>query len=765
MQKEEVQPVSPPKSQPKRATPRGANERDQTIRPGQDRRQDQTKPQRQGQNQQQNDNQNRTQRANNPNETRQRPDQPRRDQAQNRAEPARSNQRFTKNESNNNNNTNTNNNNWQQRKSGPTIDYDLPPVIKPKVKPLVAVKPRIAIPKFITLSNFANMLGTGLVSLQKRMTEMGFTELAHDHIIDEETAVLVADELGYEAVVDEVAGADLFATVDTPEQQAGMPLRPPIVTIMGHVDHGKTTILDYLRKSSVAAGEHGGITQHIGAFSVKLAGSNKQICFLDTPGHAAFLNMRERGANVTDIVVLVVAADDSVMPQTKEAIKHAKAAGVPMIVAINKMDKPGADPTKVIADLSKNEVDVEDYGGETQTVPVSGKTGMGIDKLEEAIITLSEIQELRAPSAGTSEGWVIESQVKKGLGASATVLVRRGTLKVGSFIVAGNSWAKVKSLRDDMGKVIKKAGPGTPVEVTGWKKLPEAGDEVLEAKTEAVAKQVVSNRETRAQQMREAADIAVINEKRKQMHEEQEKAQLREERLRMGLPAEAMTTQVVDSEEGSKTSEGPKVVSFIVKADVSGSAEAVAASIEGLGNSEISATVLYKGVGGITDTDLSRAETAGAQILTFNVATDREMQNKANRKGIEVVSHTIIYRLLEDVTTRLAGQLQPEIKQKVLGEATIKDIFSITVKKSRNKMSVAGTRVTNGVLSRKAKVRVLRDKVVIFNGSFSSLKHFKEEVDEAKKDTDCGITFDDWDEFKEGDVIQTYEEIEVARYL
>lgn len=757
MQKEEVQPVSSPKSQPKRTPPRGANERDQPRRPGQDRRQDQTKPQGLGQNQHQNENRN--QRFNNQNDNKQRPYQPRRDQAQNRAEPARSDQRFTKNESNNNTT------NWQQRKSGPAIDYDLPPVIKPKVKPLVAVKPRIAIPKFITLSNFANMLGTGLSSLQKRMTEMGFTELAHDHIIDEETAVLVADELGYEAVIDEVAGADLFATVDTAEQLAGMPLRPPIVTIMGHVDHGKTTILDYLRKSSVAAGEHGGITQHIGAFSVKLAGSNKQICFLDTPGHAAFLNMRERGANVTDIVVLVVAADDSVMPQTKEAIKHAKAAGVPMIVAINKMDKPGADPAKVIGDLSKNEVDVENYGGETQTVPVSGKTGMGIDKLEEAIITLSEIQELRAPSVGTSEGWVIESQVKKGLGASATVLVRRGTLKVGSFIVAGNSWAKVKSLRDDMGKVIKKAGPGTPVEVTGWKKLPEAGDEVLEAKTEAIAKQVVSNRDTRAQQMREAADIAAINEKRKQMHEEQEKAQLREERLRMGLPAEAKSTQVVESEEGSKASEGPKVVSFIVKADVSGSAEAVAASIEGLGNSEISATVLYKGVGGITDTDLSRAETAGAQILTFNVATDRELQNKASRKGIEVVSHTIIYRLLEDVTTRLAGQLQPEIKQKVLGEATIKDIFSITVKKSRSKLSVAGTRVTNGVLSRKAKVRVLRDKVVVYHGSFSSLKHFKDEVDEAKKDTDCGITFDDWDEFEEGDVIQTYEEIEVARYL
>lgn len=648
----------------------------------------------------------------------------------------------------------------------PAIDYTLPPVIKPKVKTLVAVKPRIAIPKFITLSNFSNMLNTHFSVLQKRMTEMGFTELAHDHIIDEETAVLVADELGYEAVVDEVTGADLFAKVDTPEELAKMPLRPPIVTIMGHVDHGKTTILDYLRKSSVAAGEHGGITQHIGAFSVKLAGSNKQICFLDTPGHAAFLNMRERGANVTDIVVLVVAADDSVMPQTKEAIKHAKAAGVPMIVAINKMDKPGADPSKVVADLSKYEVDVEDYGGETQTVPVSGKTGLGIDKLEEAIITLSEIQELRAPSTGESEGWVIESQIKKGLGASATVLVRRGTLKVGSFIVAGNAWAKVKSLKDDMGKTIKIAGPGTPVEVTGWKKLPEAGDEVLQAKTESIAKQVVTNRETRAQQIKEAADIAVINEKRKVMHEEHEKAQIREERLRMGLPAEATSVEVIgEGEEPVSNESGPKVLSFIVKADVSGSAEAVAASIEGLGNNEISATVLYKGVGAINDTDLSRAETAHAHILTFNLPVDREMQHKADRKGIEVVSHSIIYRLLEDVTARLASQLTPEIKHKVLGEATIKDIFSITQKKSRNKLLVGGARVTNGLISRKSKVRVLRDRAVIYNGTFSSLKHFKDEVDEAKKDSDCGVTFDDWSDFKEGDVVQTYEEIEVQRYL
>jgi translation initiation factor IF-2 len=634
-------------------------------------------------------------------------------------------------------------------------------------------KPRIAIPKFITLSNFANVLGIGFHRLQRQMTEMGFTELTHDHIIEEETAVLVADELGFEAVVDEVQGVDLFPASNTPEEIAKMPLRPPIVTIMGHVDHGKTTILDYLRNSSIAAGEHGGITQHIGAFNVKLS-NNKQICFLDTPGHAAFLNMRERGANVTDIVVLVVAADDSVMPQTKEAIKHAKAAGVPMIVAINKMDKAGANPDKVIADLSANEVDVEDYGGETQTVPVSGKTGMGIDKLEEAIITLSEIQELRAPVTGPSEGWVIESQVKKGLGPSATVLVRRGTLKTGSFIVAGNTWCKVKSLRDDHGKVIKKTGPGTPVEVTGWKMLPEAGDEMLEAKSESFAKQVVDNRTTRAQQIKEASDIAAINEKRRKMHEEQDKAHARLERLRLGLPAEAVIHETVtESADGLSTStsgsaaEGPKIMSYIIKADVSGSAEAVAASIEGLGNSEVRATVLYKGVGPVNDTDLARAETANAQILTFNLNVERDIRSKAERKQIGIVSHSIIYRLLEDVTAQLASQLKPEIKQKVLGEAIVREIFDFTLKskKSAKKISIAGSRVTNGRLAKKSLVRVLRDKKVVFSGNFSSLKHFKDEVEEIKKDTDCGITFDGWSDFQPGDIIQTYEEIEVPRYL
>lgn len=640
-------------------------------------------------------------------------------------------------------------------------NVDEPPKPKVKeVKQLEAVKPTLTIPKFISLVNFATVLNIKFPKLVKLMKEMGFTELSYDHIIDEEIAGLVAEELGFNVVMDDSLGADLFPA-PAPKDLSKVPMRPPIVTIMGHVDHGKTTILDYLRKASVAASEHGGITQHIGAFSVEMS-DQKQICFLDTPGHAAFLNMRERGANVTDIVVLVVAADDSVMPQTKEAIKHAKTAGVPIIVAINKMDKPDANPEKVIADLSANGVDVEDYGGETQTVKVSGKTGKGIDELEEAIITLSELLELKAPKDGNSEGWVVESQIKKGHGSSATVLVRRGTLNVGSFIVAGNTWCKVRSMRNSAGIIVKSAGPGTPVEVTGWKELPQAGDEMLQADNEAIAKKVVENRITREKLTKSAADVSIINEQRKLMRLEQDKEAKRQERIKMGLPADPESEGV--NEESGEKQDGPIVIPFIIKADVSGSAEAVADSIQGLGNGEVQSSVLYKGVGGVNENDIVRAEAAGATILTFNVNTDREIAHSIQLKNIPFMEHRIIYKLLESVTEQLASKLPPEIKHKVLGEATIKEIFNISLKRSKT-LNVAGTRVSNGIISRSAKVKVLRNNNVVYTGTFSSLKHFKEEVNEIKKDTDCGIAFNNWQDFQPGDVIQTYEEIIIPRHF
>ena len=627
-----------------------------------------------------------------------------------------------------------------------------------KVKEIVQKRPQVTIPKFITVANLAYMFKLRLSDLQRRMRRLGFEETQHDFLLDSETASLIADELGFEVVINDKEDIDIFPAPIS-QDLSTVQLRPPIVTIMGHVDHGKTTILDYLRKSSIAAGEHGGITQHIGAFSVKLPNSDKKICFLDTPGHAAFLNMRQRGANVTDIVILVIAADDSVMPQTKEAIKHAKAAGVPMIVAVNKIDRPDADPEKVIGDLAANEVDVEPYGGDTQVIPVSGLKGTGIDKLEEAILTLSEVLDLRAPAEGNAEGRIIESEVKKGVGAVATVLVRRGTLKPGSFIVAGNTWCKVRSLTSDLGKIVKSAGPSVPVEVLGWKELPDAGDEVLEATNEDHAKRVVENRIEREKQIREAKDIDVINEKRRQLHVEQEIQKRRRERVRLGLPSE-------EEEKSQKSSDGEEKseLKFIVKADVSGSAEAVVDSIVGLGNNLVSASVLYSGVGSVTESDVTRAETANASILAFNLRFSKEAASLAARRHVEIINHAIIYRLLEDVTARLTALLKPEIKHKVLGEALVKEVFEISLKKSK-KVVIAGCRVSNGQLTRNALVKVLRNKEIVYIGKFSSMQHHKDEVSEAKKDSECGLSFDDWDKFQSGDVIQTYEEIKIQRHL
>lgn len=383
---------------------------------------------------------------------------------------------------------------------------------KPKSAHLQALRSQLYIPQSITVSNLSKLLGIRLEQLQQTMLESGFDNNTHDYVLTSDVAGLIAEEFNFDVIVDDTASFDLYARPIL-EDSSSLPLRPPFVTIMGHVDHGKTTLLDTLRKSSVAAKEAGGITQHIGAFSVKLPGG-KQITFLDTPGHAAFESMRQRGASVTDIVVLVVAADDSVMPQTKEAIKHAQNAGVSMIVAINKMDKPGVDVEKVKRDLMNHGVEVEDYGGEIQSVPVSGLTGKGLDDLENAIVSLAEILDIRAEVEGTPEGWVIESQVKKGRGNVASMIVRRGTLKTGSFIVAGKTWCRVRAMTDEAGKPLKQAGPGTPVEVTGWSVLPVAGDEVLGASSEKEAKQVVANRSLRAEQVQQLTDIEAINEKR-----------------------------------------------------------------------------------------------------------------------------------------------------------------------------------------------------------------------------------------------------------
>lgn len=628
-----------------------------------------------------------------------------------------------------------------------------------------APKIHIQIPTFVTVSNLATIMGVYLNDLLKKLNELGFEDMKYNFILDKETASLIADEYGFVVTMNDDLGADLFPS---PVVEAKLKPRAPIVTIMGHVDHGKTTILDHLRKSSVVDQEHGGITQHIGAFSVITPISKKKITFLDTPGHAAFLKMRERGANITDIVILVVAADDSVMPQTIEAIKHAKKSGVPIIVAINKCDKPTANPDKVIADVSSHGIEVEDYGGDTQTVQVSGKTGLNMDKLEEAVITLSEMIDFQSEQQGVpAEGWVIESEMKKGLGNVATVLVKRGTMKAGSIIVAGNTYCKIRGMRDELGKQVKLAGPSTPVEIWGWKELPGAGDEVIEAKTEQIGKKVCDNRIAREKQIQASRDIETINAKRKNEVRELAKQEKLNELKLAGLSIEDLSEDDINAmgvSGESETKDKCEKVNFIIKSDVFGSAEAIKESINGLGNDEVQAVVIFEEAGHPTELDLDRAEAAGAQILCFNMKVNKDIQSKASKKNVEIKEHNVIYHLIEDVTKCLTDKLTPRIEHKTLAEVDVRDVFTITGK-NKSKYKIAGCKVSTGIIKRTSQVMVERNGAEVFKGKLSSLKHVKDDVNEVKKGTECGVAFEGWDGFQTGDIIKVYEEIVHPRYL
>lgn len=639
------------------------------------------------------------------------------------------------------------------KKSAPT------PAKDQKVKEIEIVRPQLAIPSFVSISNLATILQVSLEKLSATMIELGFDNETTDynHVLDGETAQLIADELGFDVYTNEAQGVDLFlAPKPSAEEKALMPLRPPIVTIMGHVDHGKTTLLDHIRKSSVAEKEHGGITQHIGAFSVQAPKSGKQITFLDTPGHAAFLKMRERGATVTDIVILVVAGDDSVMPQTKEAIKHVHAAGVELVVAINKCDKESVtDATiqKVYADLGANEVYVEDYGGDIACVKVSGKSGLGVETLEETLVAISEVLDLRSSPTAKVEGIVLESQVKKGVGATATVLVHNGTLKTGQVICAGTVFCKVKAMKDSANKVIKEAGPGTPVEVTGWKELPASGDQVLQAESEQQAKQVAENRQKRFQLMQQMDDIKIINEKRKQMKIDMVAEEARLERVKMGLPP------IEEEETESKT----QLAHFIVRGDVHGSVEAVSESIADIGNDEVKVNILSQSVGPPTQSDIEIAKTANASILLFNVKPTKDIITKARQAAVPIIEQTIIYRVIEHVTEHVTSLLPKVIRDKELASAQVKDIFEITI--GKKKVKIAGCRITNGPLRRSHTVKVIRDDEEVFRGTVSSLKHNKDDVTEVAKGQECGIALEKWDELESGDMIVAIEPEEVPRYL
>ena len=567
----------------------------------------------------------------------------------------------------------------------------------------------ILLPEYISVANLAAALRIRVDDFIEKMEELGFEETGYDHILNGENAGLIAMEYNFEPIIDREFSEYLKAR-PAPEDPSSLPSRPPVVTIMGHVDHGKTTLLDWLRKSSVAATEHGGITQHIGAFSVPMP-SGKMITFLDTPGHAAFLSMRQRGANVTDIVILVVAADDSVKPQTIEAINHAKAAKVPIIVAINKIDKEEANIDRVKQDLARHGIEIEDFGGDTQVVCVSGKTGQGMEVLEDAIVTLSEILDMRAEQDGQAEGWVLEASIKS-MGKVATVLVRRGTMRPGDFIVAGKTWARIRCLRNEAGVEITEAGPGTPVEIDGWKEQPEAGDEVLQAPTESKAKSVIEYRLEREEHDKMAEDMKAINETRKLEHEKREREKLEAEAAADGTEASILPADAVTEE-----TRGPKQIQFIVKGDVSGSVEAVVDSISSIGNAEVQPHVLRSGVGQLSEFDVEHAAAAGGCLINFNTPIDPNIVRQAHAAKVKIIDHNIIYRLMDEVKATLSEHLSPLVTQKVLGEADVAQVFDITVK-GRHQKSIAGCKVKNGTVSKNAKVRVLRDGEKIFDGEY-----------------------------------------------
>jgi translation initiation factor IF-2 len=570
----------------------------------------------------------------------------------------------------------------------------------------------VLLPEYISVANLATVLKVRLENFVEKMEELGFEETGTDYVLNGETAGLIAQEYNFEPLIDRSESEDLKAR-PAAEDPSIFSQRAPVVTIMGHVDHGKTTILDYLRKSSVAAGEAGGITQHIGAFSVPMP-SGKVITFLDTPGHAAFLNMRQRGANVTDIVILVVAADDSVKPQTIEAINHAKSARVPIIVAINKIDKEDTNIDRVKQDLARHGVDVEDYGGDTQVVCVSGKTGQGMDELEEAALTLSDVLDMRADTKGAAEGWVLEASIKS-MGKVATVLVRCGTMRPGDFIVAGKTWARIRCMRNEAGVEITEAGPGTPVEIDGWKEQPLAGDEVLQAPTEQKAKSVVDYRIEKEERDRLAEDMEAINEDRKITNEKRMKEKLELEASKKRTAEENAEHDA--QEEVVEEEHGPKQVYFILKGDVSGSVEAVTDSIAAIGNSEIRPVILRSGVGHLSEFDVEHAAVAKGFLISFNNPIDPMIQKKADAAKVKILDHNIIYRLVDDVKGTLSEFLPPIVSHKVLGEAEVAQVFNITVK-GRKQKPIAGCKVRNGVMGRNTKVRVFRKGKKVFDGEF-----------------------------------------------
>jgi len=582
----------------------------------------------------------------------------------------------------------------------------------------------VQVPEAIMVGELANRMAERVGDVVKALMQMGMM-VTQNQTIDADTAELIIEEFGHNIV--RVSDSDVEDVIkEIEDKEEDLKPRAPVITIMGHVDHGKTSLLDAIRNAKVVAGEAGGITQHIGAYQVT-TDSGQLLTFLDTPGHAAFTSMRARGAQVTDIVVLVVAADDSVMPQTVEAINHAKAAGVPMIVAINKIDKPAADPNKVRAELLQHEVIVEKMSGDVQDVEVSAHTGDGLDDLLEAIALQSEVLELKANPDRAAQGAVIEAQLDVGRGPVATVLVQSGTLHQGDVFVVGEQFGKVRALVNDKGERVKEAGPSVPVEVLGLNGTPEAGDVLNVTSTEAQAREIAEYREKAAKDKRAAAGAATTLEQLMQKAKEDE-----------------------------NVTEMP----ILVKADVQGSAEAIVQAMEKIGNDEVRVRVLHAGVGAITESDVGLAEASGSPVFGFNVRANAPARNAANQKGVEIRYYSVIYDLVDDVKAAASGLLSAEIREKFIGYANIKEVFKVT-----GVGRVAGCLVTEGVARRSAGVRLLRDDVVIHEGTLKTLKRFKDEVAEVISGQECGMAFENYEDIREGDVIEIFEREEIERTL
>ena len=589
-------------------------------------------------------------------------------------------------------------------------------------KPAQPVEREVKIGETITVAELAAKMAVKASEVIKVMMKMGAMATINQ-VIDQETAAIVCEEMGHKFTLTKENELE-EAVMSDREGQGELEPRAPVVTVMGHVDHGKTSLLDYIRKAKVAAGEAGGITQHIGAYHVET--DRGMVTFLDTPGHAAFTSMRARGAKATDIVILVVAADDGVMPQTKEAIQHAKAAGVPLVVAVNKMDKPEADPERVRNELSQYDVISEEWGGDTQFVPVSAKSGMGIDDLLEAILNQAELLELKAVKDGLARGVVIESRLDKGRGPVASILVQEGTLKQGEIVLCGFEYGRVRAMRDENGKEIKEAGPSIPVEILGLSGVPQAGDEVTVVKDERKAREVALYRQGKFREVKLAR---------------QQKSKL-----------ENMFANMTEGDVSE--------LNIVLKADVQGSVEAIIESLMKLSTDEVKVKIVGSGVGGITETDVTLAAASSAIIIGFNVRADGSARKMVEDEGLDLRYYGIIYELLDEVRAAMTGMLAPEFKQQIIGLAQVRDVF-----RSPKFGAVAGCMVTEGVIKRNAPIRVLRDNVVIYEGELESLRRFKDDVSEVRNGFECGIGVKNYNDVREGDQIEVFETVQVERTL